>query len=67
MCEYSLVTAMSAKLGGTCNYAAAAPRPPPHDAGVGSAALAAGSMTHNIQDTGFDLPSDTRPSARIHR
>ena len=25
--------------------------------------LAAGSMAHNIQDTGFDLLSDTRPSA----
>ena len=49
------------------NYAAAAPRPPPHHASFDSATLAAGSMAHNIQYTGFDLPSDTRPSARIHR
>ena len=60
-------TATSAKFGGAFNYAAAAPRPPPHHASVDSATLAAGSMAHNIQDTGFDLPSDTRPSARIHR
>ena len=56
-------TATSAKFGGACNYAAAEPRPPPHHASVASATLAA--IAHNIQDTGFDLPSDARPSARI--
>ena len=60
-------TATSAKLGGARNYAAAAPIPPPHHASVDSATLAAGSMANNIQDAGFDLPSDARPSARIHR
>ena len=51
-------TAMNATFGGAGNYAAAAPRPPPHHASVNSATLAAGSMAHNIQYTGFDLPSD---------
>ena len=51
----------SAKFGGACNYAAAAP----NHASVGSATQAA--MAHNIQYTGFDLMSDARPSARIHR
>ena len=60
-------TATRATFGGACNYAAAAPRPPPHHASVDSATLAAGSRAHNIQDTVFYLPSDARPSARIHR
>ena len=40
------------------NYAAAAPRPPSHHASADSATLAADSMAHNIQDTGFDLPPE---------
>ena len=52
------------KLQGVKN--SAVPRPPPHHASIDSATLAAGSMAHNIQDSGFDLPSDTRSSARIH-
>ena len=60
-------TATNATFGGAYNYAAAAARPPPHHVSVDSATLAASSIAHNIQDTGFDLPSDTRPSARIHR
>ena len=47
--------ATSKKLGGSCNYAAAPPRPPPHHASVDSATLAAGSMAQNIHDSGFDL------------
>ena len=39
-------------------YAAAAPRPPSHHASADSATLAADSMAHNIQDTGFDLPPE---------
>ena len=50
-----------------CNYAATALRTPPNHACVDSTTLAARSMAHNIQDTGFDLASDARPSARIHR
>ena len=56
-------TATRAKFGGACNYATATPRLALHHASVDSATLAAGSMARNIQDTGFDFPSDTRPSA----
>ena len=59
--ETTAETATSGKFGGACNYAAAAPRPPPHHASGDSATLADGSMAHNIQDTGFDLPSDILP------
>ena len=60
-------TAMSGKFGDACNYAAAMPRPLLHHTSIDSATLAAGSMAQNIQDSGFDLPSDARPSIRIHR
>ena len=42
-------TATRAQFGGACDYAAAAPRPPPHNASVDSATLVAGSMAHKIQ------------------
>ena len=60
-------TATSATFGGVCNYVATSPRPPPHHASVDSATLAARSLAHNLRNTGFDLPSDARPSARIDR
>ena len=60
-------TATSATFGGACNYVATAPRSPPHHASVDSATLAARSLAHNLQHTGFDHPSDARPCARIHR
>ena len=51
-------TVTSTKFSSACNEAAA-PKPPPHHASVDSATLAAGSLAHNIQDTGFALPNDT--------
>ena len=60
-------TSTSANFGGACNYAAAAPRRPPHHASVDSVTRAAGSMAHNIQDTSVYLPSDARLNTSLTR
>ena len=60
-------TATSATFSGACNCIATAPRSPPHHDCVDSTTLTARSMAYNLHNTGVDLSSDARASARLHR